>query len=379
VISSLRNVRESCVKETCVMQALVTFLFVIAPVLAHSTTYYVAKTGSDLTSCSQAQSISTPKLTINGGLSCMQGGDTLVIKAGTYGEGINNTIPAGSSTSNRTKVIGLKGERWTMRPDRASQCFNDGGALYIRNRSFIEIADMILDGTNCTGRSALFWSAGTSSHHVLRDSELKNMPNGSGLLFQAAQGSRHTVRNVVSHDHGNDHLHHCFYPSGNDHVFEHVEAYNCSGHGMHLYNTKAAKSNNNVIRWSYFHDNGSRGILIGSGNNNVAENNRVQNNGRRTPAGAVTVGFHVTENNQVNDNIIYSNNGECIVIRKGSINSKIRNNICWQNSRDSVRDQGDLSIISNTRVINPLADTTGALMSPLRSMGLSSGQVGERR
>src|SRR5262249_35925023 len=40
-------------------------------------TYYVGKNGSDSNSCTQAQSQSMPKLTINGGLSCLTSGDTL--------------------------------------------------------------------------------------------------------------------------------------------------------------------------------------------------------------------------------------------------------------------------------------------------------------
>ena len=36
-------------------------------------TYYVAKTGSNSNSCTQAQNQSTPKLTISAGISCLQG------------------------------------------------------------------------------------------------------------------------------------------------------------------------------------------------------------------------------------------------------------------------------------------------------------------
>jgi hypothetical protein len=74
--------------------------------VVYGATYYVAKTGSHLTSCSQAQSAAMPKLTIASGLACMKAGDTLIINPGTYVESIYNAIPSGTSTSNRTKIIG---------------------------------------------------------------------------------------------------------------------------------------------------------------------------------------------------------------------------------------------------------------------------------
>ena len=65
---------------------LLVILLALTPVIAHGSTYYVAKTGQDGNTCAQAQSRSTPKLTIKAGLACLAGGDTLIIKAGTYTE-----------------------------------------------------------------------------------------------------------------------------------------------------------------------------------------------------------------------------------------------------------------------------------------------------
>jgi Right handed beta helix region len=350
----------------------------LVPARAHSAIYYVAKTGSNSNSCNQAQSVSTPKLTIGAALACLSGSDTLIINAGVYAEAIINTIPSGTSTSNRTRVLGLNGARWTLQPSSTSQCFNDAGALYLKDKNFIEIADMIADGKNCTANmGALFWIAGTSHDDILRNAELKNLKNATGLLFQSGTTSRITVSHVLSHDHGQDSLDHCFYPSGSNHIFEHVEAYNCSGYGMHLYNRTGGANNNNIIRWSYFHDNGASGILIGSGSNNIAENNVVRNNGERSREGGITVGFHTAHNNQVYDNTIVGNSGHCIVIRRGSTNSKVMRNVCWQNGNDSVRDWGNVSIISNTRVINPLTDATGAPVFSRKSRPLEV-QKGQR-
>src|SRR5262249_53357241 len=62
-------------------------------------TYYVAKTGSDSNSCSEAQNQSTPKLTINAGIQCLSSGDTLNIRAGTYTDDKMNLSPSQSGTS----------------------------------------------------------------------------------------------------------------------------------------------------------------------------------------------------------------------------------------------------------------------------------------
>ena len=72
----------------------------ISPLVAHAATYYVAKTGNNNNTCTQARSLSTPKHTIAAGLSCLSGGDTLIIKAGTYLEVINHKqVPSGISNS----------------------------------------------------------------------------------------------------------------------------------------------------------------------------------------------------------------------------------------------------------------------------------------
>ena len=80
------------------MKKLLLVLFLtLFPILAHGATYYTAKTGSDSNSCSNAQSQSTPKLTINAGINCLNAGDTLIVKSGTYNESIAETIPSGLS------------------------------------------------------------------------------------------------------------------------------------------------------------------------------------------------------------------------------------------------------------------------------------------
>jgi len=48
--------------------------------------YYVATNGSDSHSCAQARNPATPKRSIRAAMACMSGGNTLLIRDGTYAE-----------------------------------------------------------------------------------------------------------------------------------------------------------------------------------------------------------------------------------------------------------------------------------------------------
>jgi hypothetical protein len=130
--------------------------------------------------------------------------------------------------------------------------------------------------------------------------------------------------------------------------------------GVHQYLENCnGTCNGNIIRCNYIHDNGSIGILIGSGDNNVAYDNIVTNNGKRSGQGGIQIGFRTPNNNQVY-NKIYLNYGNYVLIRRGSINSKVNNNICWRNGSDTVEDQSSASTITGNRVTDPLIGASGS-------------------
>lgn len=340
-------------------QLLLTLVFVLVPGLAYSATYYVAKTGSDSYACAQAQLASTPKLTIAAGLACLVGGDTLTIKNGTYEEFINyNQIPAGrGSWGSATKIMSVPGETVILQPKTGGKA---GDALWIY-RSYIIIDGIIIDAVNAIQGIRI---NNGGSYVRIQNSEIKNAARSNCIGIQNAQSSFIEILNSRIHDCGASDQHHGVYLRGSNHLVEGNEVYNISGHGVHLWNKHDPDNNNNVVRYNYIHDNGSRGILIGSGNNNVAYNNILQDNGRHSGEGGITVGFNTTRNNQVYGNTIYSNRGNCIVIRKGSTNSKVNNNVCWQNGSDTVTDRGSQSIVTNTRLINPSIKTRDLSIFP---------------
>src|SRR4029079_7721200 len=73
-----------------------TLFFLIGAVMAQAATYYVATTGSDTVSCATAQTINTPKRTIASGVACLNAGDTLYIRAGTWTTAIDLSTKTGT-------------------------------------------------------------------------------------------------------------------------------------------------------------------------------------------------------------------------------------------------------------------------------------------
>jgi parallel beta-helix repeat protein len=338
-------------KDLCMKGVLVTFIFVLVPVVGYGTTYYVAKRGSDSTSCMEAQSISTPKLTIFAGLVCLAGGDTLTIKSGTYQEFIDyNQIPAGrGSWENATKIMSAPGERVILQPKTGGKV---GDAVWIY-RSYIIIDGLVIDASNVSVH-AIRVNNGASYVRII-NSEVKNAARGNCIGIQNARSNFVEIINSRIHDCGANNQHHGVYLRGSNHLVERNEIYNISGHGVHLWNKHDPTNNNNIVRYNYVHDNGSRGILIGSGYGNQAYGNIVSNN----RMSGIVIGYNSPTNSSVYENTIYLNRRDCIVIQRGSTNSRINNNICWQNGSDTVNDLGSLSIVRNTRVTNPFPDARG--------------------
>jgi hypothetical protein len=117
----------------------------LLPSSVYSDTFYVAKTGRDTNSCSQAQSTSTPKLTIKAGMACLSPGDTLVIRAGTYTEFVAPyTIPSGISDARRTIVRSQPGETVIVKGVNTGSLAGDTWTIF--DRSYITIDGIHMGG-----------------------------------------------------------------------------------------------------------------------------------------------------------------------------------------------------------------------------------------
>src|SRR5262245_6876496 len=166
--------------------------FMLRPVpLAAATTYHVATTGTpaDGASCSTATmwSVATPanaKTTVNGGLSCLVSGDTLVIHAGTYAEKIDNdagsNIPNGGGTdATRTVIKNFPGDIVTLKPPICTNCRANG----LSNRRWVTIDGINVDLSDFSpltgdlisgGGSGFGWAIG--GDHITITTSPGNLP-----------------------------------------------------------------------------------------------------------------------------------------------------------------------------------------------------------
>src|SRR6266545_7368291 len=152
---------------------LLVMLFTMFPVLAHGATYYVAKTGSDSNSCSNAQSQSQPKLTINAGVGCLNAaGDTLVVKSGVYDEILNNVIPSGSPGNQVT----VKSEVQYGAIIRPATFGSTAYIISIMNGAHDIVLDgLVVDGINQTAVPYIGIALFTGSHDItIKNAEIMN-------------------------------------------------------------------------------------------------------------------------------------------------------------------------------------------------------------
>ncbi len=335
---------------------LLVMFFVMCPVLAHGATYYVATTGSDSTSCANAQSQSTPKLTINAGIGCLSSGDTLIVKAGIYNEIIPDNIPSGTAGTPTTVKSEVQYGA-VLRPD-GSQSKPDGVGFVIfgwtGDRSYITFDGFVLDAVDMPAPVYITYIKNGDNHHItISNNEMKNAAHYDDGTSSDGFVLGHTAHEIVFrgnkiHDIGtgassSEHFFsYCSYFTGQNSVFENNELYNCSGFGLHMYDATGLGSNNNIVRNNYIHDNGGQGILFASGGqNNLLYNNIIVHNGigPAPQTGGIQVGGYgsPSANNGVYNNTVYNNNGNCIEIGgNGPSDNTIRNNICYQNSNDNV-------------------------------------------
>lgn len=326
-----------------VLLGLLTIVFTLRPVFAFGATYYVAKTGSDSNACIQAQSVFTSKLTIAGGLKCIVSGDTLIINSGTYNEYITyNQLVSGTSDSNRTIIKAHPGDTVILRPTGGTRDASGtllGDVIWVHGKQYITIDGLVVDAINAAGAPFFANDHGStwSSFIRLQNSVFMNSRKSNCVTVQP--GNNFGILNNKIYNCGQSHLEHGIYLRGSRHLIERNEIYNISGYGVHLY-SQSVRSDDNIVRYNYIHDNGEWGILIGSGNNNIAQGNIVRNNGKKSSAGGIDIGHYSTHNNQAYKNVVSGNAGICVYIRPTSRDAKVYDNECWQNGSDMVIDKG---------------------------------------
>jgi len=179
---------------------------------ADAATYYVATTGEDSRSCSEAQNVATPRRTPEAGITCLASGDTLLLRGGVYELLTYNVYPpAGTSWSTATTIASAPGETATIRPP------GNGEAFAIWNTRYVILDRLVFDGSNHTGDAFLSeiscdydrtlnqWIPETCADHIrIQNSEFKNaggtaLGSGKGSENNLTQGHHEFINNSV-HD-----------------------------------------------------------------------------------------------------------------------------------------------------------------------------------
>jgi CSLREA domain-containing protein len=317
------------------MNLLVLFMLMFVST-AEAANYYVSKQGADANSCAQAQSVTTPKLKISSGASCLSPGDTLFVKAGLYAEELSNVIPSGTSNSSTVTITAFPGDVVTIQPTTGMT-----GALTFSssNQAYI-----VIDGINvdCLNASTDCVSIRGGAHHIkIRNSEVKNSP-GVGVL----EGLYSEFTNLRVHHHRG----HGFRLNQPNNTIEHSEIYNNGGYGIYL-DEKPGNNSNTIIRNNRIYSNSTSGtagagVMIGSGTNILVYNNIINSQSNSAGSHGIEATYDAT-NTQILNNTISNNPGFGIVLGANVRGTTIRNNIITFNSKGGISDSGTGTILTN--------------------------------
>ena len=324
-------------------------------------TYYVAKSGSNSNSCAQAQTQSTPKLTIGAGIACMQGGDRLEIKQGTYEETIPNP-PSGTAGAHTVLATfgatsGATGDIVTFTRNTTNINFYSGGISYVDLTG-----RFVFDGTGTvTSFNGLAFNKliNNGSHHITFDGI--RITNYAGMAVNIAS-EYITFRNCRIDNNGKqldafNQAGYAFYIGGSNNLVENCELDHQGGYAVHQYSQDQNPSNN-IYRYNSIHDNGQTiapyntacGILIhGNGSNNQVYGNLIYNN----PRG---YGIMVSSgtNTKIYNNTVYNNGadvGAANIGIFGGTAAVVKNNIAYGNN--SIINDGTGTSLSNNLITDP--------------------------
>jgi parallel beta-helix repeat protein len=350
--------------------------YVCSGAVAHAATYYVATNGSNGYSCSQAQSAGTPKLTLSSSLRCLAAGDTLLVRGGTYDEGIS-WVPSGTSWNNKVRVANYPGETVWLTP--LSAATSAGGKSIViwldGNFTYVEFDGINLDGRNLPGGLNLWVSTnnGNDPHHIrFQNAEvIAGLISGSAAIQlgshnRAGQTGANELINVTIHGGGVPGL--CgwqcnsygVYVEGPNNLIDGCDIYDTSGAGIHIYNASGDSPDNNTVRNNRIHDITRTGSLdqvwgiIVTGNNNHIYNNVIYRINVGNPIqGNAGLVVYAASNTEVYNNTVYGNSGWGIVTSLLAYGSVVRNNISYGNRQGNYFDYGIGTFQTNNLFSDP--------------------------
>ncbi len=214
--------------------------------------YYVSPDGSD----HNPGTLDAPFQTLRHAVSRLEAGKTLYIRAGTYAEALENTIPGGDSWDRPVTIAAYPGELPVLAPVDTRR------VLYFNRptQHYIIIDGLILDGARIQNQVVKI--SGGAHHIRILNSEIKNAP-GQGIHISQWESQYNEFINVDVHHNG------LVDGVPNDHV-----------HGIYI------QTSHNTVRGSRFWSNGGQGVQIRRQSGfeqpvgNVVEGSRIYDQGR---------------------------------------------------------------------------------------------------
>jgi hypothetical protein len=301
------------------------------------TVYYVAKSGSNSNTCTQARFSSTAKATIAAGLDCLSGGDTLIIMTGIYEEIITaSKVPSGTN-GNPTTIMRNSSDMVTLAPSSGTAA--DNPVIDLTGTSYVTVDGLRVDGTNATGNNIVHWAGGGVEVGItVKNTEIfaTNIVSAASACLVGG-GTGHKIVNNNIHDCGNGNpsrglpAAHGLYIAGSSIIAEGNTIHDVSGYGIHVYKESGGISNNIVRSNNIYNVGGINGyaIIIGSGSGHHAYRNQISASG-----GGIRVAYNGATGNQVYNNTIY-NSVDCIRLDY-VYDTILQNNFCLSNSTNSI-------------------------------------------
>ncbi len=366
------------------MLRLLLFLVVLLlPSLAHATTYYVQKTGSDSNNCTAAQSTSTPKLTIGSAIGCVGffnasndpagatagAGHTVEVRDATsqvYAEWFDydngNGLPGGTSWGAPFTLKATNAGMVTLRPTSGG-CIQPTTGLTGKpcyNLSFWAQGYIIVDGINLDGLNVAKDNIVTvcdadavtnCAHHIrIMNADVGNSFSNAFLISGKNVNTYIEWINLTVHNCGDRDTdyggHNCFYITSNNNLVKDSNVYDNTGGGIVFYSSSGGNPCDNKAINNRVHDlrvdneflNGSvgigmygcRGLAIG----NVVWN--IDGTGINTEYGGSNSEIY---NNTVSTIITkpgYNTPGTGIEVGVQSGSVIVKNNISWNNENEDV-------------------------------------------
>jgi parallel beta-helix repeat protein len=298
--------------------------------VARAATYYVSKSGNNTYSCAQAQSVSTPKLSLNSGVACLKPGDTLLVAGGVYAESLSN-VPSGTSWTAKVRIAAAPGETVWMRPSSGHFVVNFSGS-----QQYVEFDGINMDGTSVLSDVVKIdgWSGGNAHHIRFQNADIMGAPVQAVLLTASAPGiiGGNEFINLRVYGTGRTDFDHAFYIQSSSNLIEDCEIYDIPGGAVHIYNGYGHVISNTVVRNNVIRDgrfvSAARGwgVIVANGSTGAKIYNNLVYNIRNTGGTSGGIYVYSGSNTEVYNNTVYGNAAHGIFV-ENRIGTIVRNNI----------------------------------------------------